>query len=167
MPNDNTISTVALNDGAVTIKWTDGDGQQPVGQVPARQLRLRRVRGGVDEPQAAGPRHGVGQYPGGGLSHGRQVRRAVPVERRPLHGHLPIRHAAVSRRPAVGVRLGCRTSPSRAARPRRVAPRRSPGIPSVSSGDIEDMETRLFRTAHTSVPTSEPGWEFERLCLIQ
>ena len=45
--------------------------------------------------------------------------------------------------------------------------RRSLGIPSVSSGDIDDIETRLFRTAHTSVPTSVSDRAFARLCLIQ
>ena len=36
MPNDNTISTIALNDGAVTIKWTDGE----VNTLSAKYLRV-------------------------------------------------------------------------------------------------------------------------------
>ncbi len=36
MPDDNTISTVALNDGAVTIKWTDGE----VNTLSAKYLRV-------------------------------------------------------------------------------------------------------------------------------
>ena len=36
MPNENTVSTIALNDGAVTIKWTDGT----VTTVSAKYLRV-------------------------------------------------------------------------------------------------------------------------------
>lgn len=36
MSNDNTISTIALNDGAVTIKWTDGE----INTLSAKYLRV-------------------------------------------------------------------------------------------------------------------------------
>ena len=97
------------------------DGHHPDCEVPAPQLCMCRVRGRVDEPEAARPGHRACQHPGGRPPHGREVRRAVPLERRPLHRDLPVRHAPVSGGPSVGISLDALPFASHDAPPRRAA----------------------------------------------
>ena len=128
MPDENTVSTIALNDGAVTIKWTDGT----VTTVSAKYLRVNCACAECVEewtnrklldPATVSANIQAEDY----LMVGKYAVQ-FPLERRPLHRHLPVRHAPVPRGPSVGIRLDALPSASHASRP----PRAAPGAHSVS-----------------------------------